>query len=90
MACGLPVVAHAVGALPELLGSDDRCGRLVPPHNPQALAKAIRSLLDVPGACEAVGARARERIVRTFPWRQAGSSLLRVFGSRRARATRRA
>lgn len=77
MACGLPVVANAAGALPELLGSDDRCGRLVPPRDPAALAAAIASLLEDPLACAEAGARARERVLRTFQWRQAGTALLR-------------
>jgi glycosyltransferase involved in cell wall biosynthesis len=77
MACGLPVVANAAGALPELLGSDDRCGRLVPPRDPAALAAAIASILADPAACAEAGARARERVLRAFQWRQAGAALLR-------------
>jgi glycosyltransferase involved in cell wall biosynthesis len=54
MACGLPVAASAVGALPELLGPE----ALVPPGDPEALAAAIRRLA---GDGEA-GAAGRRRV----------------------------
>jgi glycosyltransferase involved in cell wall biosynthesis len=44
MAVGAPVVASAVAGIPELL-DDGRCGVLVPPRNPEALADAIAGLL---------------------------------------------
>ena len=44
MAGGLPVVASAVGGVPELV-EDGRTGLLVPAGNPEALARALRRLL---------------------------------------------
>jgi teichuronic acid biosynthesis glycosyltransferase TuaC len=44
LACGRPVVATDVGGIPEIM--NDACGRLVPPRDPAALAKAIASVLD--------------------------------------------
>ncbi|MBV8160719.1 MAG: glycosyltransferase family 4 protein [Acidimicrobiia bacterium] len=63
MASGLPVVATAVGGVPELL-DDGRAGRLVPPDDPQALATAVRDLLrDPAGAARLAGAgRARVQV----------------------------
>ena len=43
LACGLPVVATAVGALPERIG--DANGLLCPPGDPAALADAIGRML---------------------------------------------
>ena len=43
LAHGLPVVATRVGAVPEVI-SDGREGLLVPPHQPSALAAAMRDL----------------------------------------------
>lgn len=60
MACGVPVVASRVGGLPEII--DDEVGRLVPPGDPDALAKAIVDLLRSPSR-DALGKRARERVV---------------------------
>ena len=37
MACGLAVVANAAGALPEVVGTDGRAGRLVPQRDPRAI-----------------------------------------------------
>lgn len=44
MAAGLPVVATAVGGVPELV-QDGRTGWLVPPADPAALAERLRALL---------------------------------------------
>ncbi|MDX1650257.1 MAG: glycosyltransferase family 4 protein, partial [Myxococcota bacterium] len=57
MACETPVVATSAGALPEVLGVGGG-GVLVPPDDPEALAKAVASLLEQPGTRRALGARA--------------------------------
>jgi glycosyltransferase involved in cell wall biosynthesis len=67
MACGTPVVAARAGALPELLGVGGG-GVLVPPEDPEALAKAIASLLEQPEARRALGLRARARIEAAYAW----------------------
>lgn len=43
LACGRPVVASHVGAIPELI--DSGCGALVPPGDPVRLADALRAVL---------------------------------------------
>lgn len=43
LACGTPVVATAVGGIPEQV--TENTGRLVPPNDPEALARAIANLL---------------------------------------------
>jgi glycosyltransferase involved in cell wall biosynthesis len=44
LACGIPVVASAVGGLKEIV-IDGECGLLVPPNNPEKLAGALLNLL---------------------------------------------
>jgi teichuronic acid biosynthesis glycosyltransferase TuaC len=44
LACGRPVIASAVGGIPELVSSD--YGILIPPHDVAALATAIREALE--------------------------------------------
>jgi glycosyltransferase involved in cell wall biosynthesis len=79
MACGLPVVANAAGALPEVVGSDGSAGLLVPPRDPRALAAAIRGVLEEPGRAERMGEAARARVEHVFQWRQAAAGLCEVF-----------
>jgi len=79
MACGLPVVANAAGALPEVVGSDGEAGLLVPPRDPRALAAAIASILAEPRRAEAMGRAARRRVERVFRWDDAAAGLVRVF-----------
>lgn len=47
MASGLPVVATAVGGIPEVV--DERSGILAGPRNPRSIADAIAAALDRPG-----------------------------------------
>ncbi len=65
MACGRPVVASAVGGLRESL-RDGESGRLVPPGDPLAIARAIQALLEDPGRAERLGRNARRRAERYF------------------------
>jgi MMP alpha-(1->4)-mannosyltransferase len=79
MACGLPVIANAVGALPEVVGSDGEAGRLVPPRDARALAAAIAQVLADPARAARMGQAARARIARLFRWKDAAAELVDVF-----------
>jgi glycosyltransferase involved in cell wall biosynthesis len=79
MACGLAVIANAAGALPEVVGTDGRAGRLVPPRNAAAMAEAMRVCLDDPARAEAMGRAARARVERCFQWADAAANLVDVF-----------
>jgi glycosyltransferase involved in cell wall biosynthesis len=79
MACGLPVIANAAGALPEVVGTDGAAGRLVPPRNPRAMADAILEVLSEPGRAAGMGLAARQRVERTFRWSDAAEGLVQVF-----------
>ena len=89
MACGLPVIANAAGALPEVIGSDGRAGRLVPPRDPRALAAAIAELLADPALQARMGRKARQRIEKSFRWSEAAERLIDVFEETRRAAHRR-
>jgi glycosyltransferase involved in cell wall biosynthesis len=65
MATGLPVVATAVGGTPELV-VDGVTGYLVPPESPEALAAAIRSVLETPAKAWQMGKAARYRVEEQF------------------------
>ncbi len=79
MAAGLPVIANAAGALPEVIGTDGTAGRLVPPRDPQALANAIREVIGDPERAAAMGRAARERVAHLFQWDQAAAGLAEIF-----------
>jgi glycosyltransferase involved in cell wall biosynthesis len=79
MACGLPVIANAAGALPEVIGTDGRAGQLVPERDPRAMADAIIDMLSVPGRVEEMGREARARIQNVFQWSDAAANMIKVF-----------
>jgi glycosyltransferase involved in cell wall biosynthesis len=64
-ASSLPVVATAAGGIPEAV-VDGETGFLVPPENPEALAKAVSALLADPALARAMGEAARNRVLREF------------------------
>jgi glycosyltransferase involved in cell wall biosynthesis len=68
MACAVPVVATTGGALPEVVGVSGETGLLVEPNNPDALAGAIRRLLDDETLRRRLGANGRERVTQRFTW----------------------
>src|SRR5579864_2051567 len=59
MAAGVPVVATAVGGIPEIVRHGETAW-LVPPHEPAALAAAINRLLVDRALCESLSGRARD------------------------------
>ncbi|MGP8067379.1 MAG: glycosyltransferase family 4 protein [Thermoplasmata archaeon] len=66
MAAGTPVVATAVGGVPDVLDGG-RAGRLVPYGDPVALAGALRSVVEDTKETQRLRAAASER-VRGFDW----------------------
>jgi glycosyltransferase involved in cell wall biosynthesis len=91
MACGAPVVATQAGALPEVVGVGGG-GVLVPPDDPEALAKAIRALLEQPETRRALGARAGARIDAAYAWPRVAErtvSQYRAILAERGRSSRR-
>ena len=74
MACGCPVIASNVSSLPEVVGE---AGLLVDPYNVEALARAIRTVLDDD---ELKREMSRKSIAQAqkFSWTRAGAELLAV------------
>ncbi|HUY23005.1 MAG TPA: glycosyltransferase family 4 protein [Acidimicrobiales bacterium] len=68
MACGVPLVATTGGALPEVVGADGETGLLVTPDDAEALAGAIRRILDDEVLAERLGTGGRERVLGRFTW----------------------
>jgi glycosyltransferase involved in cell wall biosynthesis len=60
MAAGLCIVSTNVGGIPHLL-EDGRDALLVPPHEPEAMAEAVRRILTEPGLAAALSRNARAK-----------------------------
>jgi D-inositol-3-phosphate glycosyltransferase len=76
-ACGVPVVAAAVGGLLTLV-EHGRTGLLVDSRDPQAFADAVRSVLGDRQRAQAMGAAAAIR-ARDYTWSTAAARLRRTY-----------
>jgi D-inositol-3-phosphate glycosyltransferase len=76
LACGVPLVASAVGGLLDFV-VDGENGRLCPPQDPAALASCIGPLLTDSGARAQLASRARGSVLQEY-------DELAVFGRMRA------
>lgn len=79
MACGTPVIACAVGSLPEIV-EDGVTGYLVPPNDPVALRAKIESLLAHPDFAIEMGRRGRETVMKRFRWDLVARRCLEAYG----------
>jgi len=80
MASGRPVVASAVGVIPELV-VDGTTGVLVPHGDARALADGLTKILRNPEEARRMGSAGRSRAVELFSEEAFGRSLSRVFES---------
>jgi len=65
MAASIPVIASRVGGTPEVI-DDGQSGLLVPPRDPEVLAKAIGFLLSDPEHARTLGRAGRRRVEQLF------------------------
>ncbi|RZI84845.1 MAG: glycosyltransferase family 1 protein [Rubrivivax sp.] len=78
MACGTPVIGSAVGGIPYSV-LDGVTGYLVPPKNPQSLARCLTMLHDNPSMAQALGRAGTRRVRSKFTWDRVTSDLLGVY-----------
>lgn len=78
MAAGLPVIATAVGGLPEVVTDGDN-GLLVPPEDPEALATALERLLEDPALAQRLGANARRHVEENFSLERLGREINEIY-----------
>jgi glycosyltransferase involved in cell wall biosynthesis/phosphoheptose isomerase len=83
MACGVPVVASAVGGMIDTV-VDGVTGVHVPPRDPERLAGVLRGLLEAPDRRAAFGAAGVRRARRLYDWGRVATATLDVY-ARQAR-----
>jgi glycosyltransferase involved in cell wall biosynthesis len=67
MASGLPLVGTRVGGIPAII-DDEATGLLVPPRDPEAMARALDRLIIDSDARRRFGAAARRKVEQEFAW----------------------
>jgi glycosyltransferase involved in cell wall biosynthesis len=78
-ACGVPVLASAVGGLIDTV-VDGRTGMHVPPRSPERIAEALRDLLADEARRRTLGAAAARRAER-YAWSRIADATLRAYVS---------
>lgn len=78
MAAGLPVIGSKVSGLDEVV-IDDETGLLVPVEDADALAHALRTVIEDRDYTFKLGQAARERVVTQFSWTHAADSYLTLL-----------
>jgi glycosyltransferase involved in cell wall biosynthesis len=88
MAAALPVVATAVGGVPEIIENEES-GLLVPPENPAALSAAILRVLKDDELRKRLGKAGRERVLADFNFTRVIGNLKHLYEGRPRSLTRR-
>ncbi|GAY18962.1 glycosyltransferase [Mycobacterium sp. shizuoka-1] len=78
MACGIPVVASAVGGMLDTV-VDDVTGRLVPPHRPRECAEAVTGILRDSFRRRSLGLAGRDRACARYTWDRVGADTSRIY-----------
>jgi glycosyltransferase involved in cell wall biosynthesis len=79
MASGTPIVASRAGALPEVVGVDGECARLVRPADVDELTTVLGELLDSPQELQRLGANGRQRALDVFSWESVAAQTVAVY-----------
>jgi glycosyltransferase involved in cell wall biosynthesis len=78
MAAGLPVIATAVGGLPEVV-TDGENGLLIPPRDAEALATALARLLEASDFAKKLGQNARKHVREHFSLDRLGREINEIY-----------
>jgi glycosyltransferase involved in cell wall biosynthesis len=80
MACERAVVVSDVGGLSEIV-SNSKTGISVPPENAEALATALKRLIENKTLRMDLGKNAREHVVKTYEWSNCVNKMMDVYNA---------
>jgi len=80
MACERPVVASAVGGIPEVV-VPGHTGILVPPADPESLADALNTIVQDRSMAQEMGREGRIRVEECFSWTSIATKTHRMYSS---------
>ena len=81
-------MASRAGALPEVVGTDGECARLVRPADVDELTKVLGELLDSPLERRRLGENGRRRALDVFSWESVAAQTVAVYEMARARVAK--
>ena len=79
-ACGIPVVATAVGGLPEVV-IDGQTGLICEPANPTDLSNKLSKLLFDVELRLVLGENARNHVLENYDWKQNSALMISYYNS---------
>ncbi|MDH5716665.1 MAG: glycosyltransferase [Spirochaetia bacterium] len=77
-ACEKPVIVSNVGGLPEVI-EDGVTGIVVPPKDPEAIAKAVQKLIDNPKFIKTYGQNGRIRVKKLYNWEDNINLMINIY-----------
>lgn len=80
LACGIPVVVSDYPGMADLV-REGKCGLVVPPGDPAALARAVRYLYEHPDERQQMGRKGRELVEREHSWDKRAAVTAEVLGT---------
>ncbi|MFO7285872.1 MAG: glycosyltransferase [Gammaproteobacteria bacterium] len=80
MACAVPVIGSRVGGVKYTV-VDGKTGRLIPPADPEALARCLALFRRERTMRDAMGRAGRARVVRHFTWRHVARAIEDVYAA---------
>lgn len=78
MACGIPIVATAVGDVPKVV-INGKTGFLVPPRDPEALAQAIIKIFEDKSLRKKMGENCRKLVESRYSWNALSDKIIDYY-----------
>jgi glycosyltransferase involved in cell wall biosynthesis len=78
MACGVPVVASAVGGMQDTV-VHDVTGKLISPRKPRDIADTVNPLLRDAFLRQSLGLAGRDRVCARYTWDQVAADTMRIY-----------